>query len=157
MINIITFSLLSMFLHAHHISVCELTYKQETKSVELIQQVFADDLESYLISESGNSKFDVRSEEPYVLEAIQKFVQDHIALKANESQIAHEWIGYVIDGNNVKIYLEYKDISGSKLTLTNTIFLNTLVGQENIVHFLNNRVLKTGVCTKKNDSTTFDL
>ncbi|GEM_PF-5459381 len=157
MIQLIVQSALSLLLHAHHISVCELEYKKDTKSIELVQQVFANDLELFIRQKSGNAKFDVRQKNEQTLSEIKAFFEEHLTLFSDTTSVNGTWIGYKLDGNNLLAFIEYKNISPGRITLENTIFLEMLTGQENIVHLTQMGTTQTGVCSSKSRKVSFDL
>ncbi|MCR9173621.1 MAG: hypothetical protein NXI10_14055 [bacterium] len=157
MINILTAPLLSLFLHAHHISVCEMTYKEDSKTLEITQQVFADDIELFIKRESGNETFDIRAEEDQVQKYLQNFIEKHIVINLDGTSLSQHWIAYKIDGNDVRFFIELKDVTGSQLSVTNTIFLEMLGGQVNVIHFHDKEERKTKVCSQEKKTVFFDL
>ena len=157
MINFLAAVLLSITYHAHHISVCEVTYKQNTNTLEVVQQVFADDLESYVKLKTNNPNFDIRYNLETNSEVIKKFALDFFKIKLNNTHVDFEWVGYKIVDNDMKLFFEYKNIEGERLVISNSIFIDYLHGQENVIHFLKDNSKQTKVCTKSNREVSFDL
>ena len=132
-------------------------YNQQEKTIEVILEVFADDLESFLRTQTGIQGFDLKAKNDSTNAAIEQFARDHFQLHLDGTSTSFHWVGYRITANQVKLFFEYQDIGRNIITVKNTVFTTTLEGQENVVHLINNQSKQTKICTKSNSKALFDL
>jgi len=125
-----------LFAHPIYISVTEVHYDKNSKSCELSIKCFADDLEKAL-SEWNDEKFQLSKE---MSESDQKklasYIKDHIDFSRDGKDFDEKFIGYEIENEVIFCYLQIE--VGRKplpLDLENSLMLESIEEQENIMHF----------------------
>lgn len=151
MLNLLLF--ISFFnLHDHHISVCDVFYNHENKTIEIIQTVIVGDLEKALKKELKQKGIDLmnedNSEENEVL--IRQYFENNFRIFQNEEILKHSWIGYEIIDNELSAYIEIGGVLNTEnLMLKDYILTDHFRKQKNMVHYKLGEKLKTKVLSRK--------
>ncbi len=128
-------------LHPMHVSVCEIEYDKHTKSLEISQQIFIDDLERTLQNSLGKNNLDLMEpgEELSTDELVENYIAEHVSFKVNGKEKDYVFIGYEAVGEVLRFYLEIENIRRLKsLEVTNTVLLDEFDDQTNLVHLTYN-------------------
>lgn len=128
--------LISFKLHPYFLSVTEIEYQPQEKSIQIASKIFTDDFEEALKNE-----FHVRIEilsatEKKKNEAlIQMYFQKHLKLSVNGKPVQFELVGFEKQEEAIWIYLEVKNISGLKtIHVYNDLLYQYRQDQINIIH-----------------------
>lgn len=159
MINIFTIvtTIFFSYLHPFHVSVCDVDFKEESKSIQVSQRIFLDDLEKAL-----NEKYDINiaiddmSTEAYRDSIIHVYLFETLNLIIDGKVRNRNYIGNEIEEDAMWCYIEYEGIKTFKtLEMTNRVLLETFDDQANIVHFSYGESEKSVKLDKLNFTTVF--
>ena len=140
--------------HKYYLSLTQIEYNSKNKSVEVIINVFIDDLETALNKIHNKSFFLDTKKEPkdsdtYFFEYLQKNVQ----FKFDNKSYDFKYLGKEYDGDVVFFYLEIKDVALLKeIDINNTILLEHFPEQQNLIKSKVNKKHKSVLLTKKEQS-----
>ncbi|MFT5762144.1 MAG: hypothetical protein ACI8WA_001270 [Polaribacter sp.] len=142
--------------HKYYLSLTQINYNSKNESVEIIINVFIDDIETAL-TKIHNKKFelDTKNEfadsDTYFFEYLQK----HVKLKIDGKQYDYNYIGKEYDGDVVFFYLEIKNVATLKeIEINNTILLEHFPEQQNLVKSKVNKKYKSLLLTKRKQTGT---
>lgn len=122
--------------HPLHLSVSDVVYKPENKSLEITQRLFSDDLEDALRHHSGK-KTDVLN--PANAEQLSALIGDYLSenfeLQLNGQTVQPNYLGYEIEGEAVWVYLEVSNVKRIRqIGVRNTIFFELFDDQVNLIN-----------------------
>jgi len=139
MINIflLIISLLSSFSHPFHVSVCDIDFSQASKSIQVSQRVFIDDLEKVLSKKYQiNLIIDDKSQAAVRDSLIEAYIFENLQLLVDGKSKKRVYIGNEIEEDGMWCYIEYEGVKKfSSLEVRSTVFLETFEDQANIIHF----------------------
>ncbi len=145
--------LLSATLHKFYVSVTEIEYVKEKKSVQIISRVFVDDLEK-----AFRERYDVQitlaatKESREVQLYIERYLKDKIEIKINGKPANFKFIGKEYDNDIVFCYLEITGVETIKsFEITNQVLFDTYDEQQNIVKLKINGQNKSIILISQND------
>lgn len=145
--------LLSFSVHKYYLSLTQIEFNEKSKSIQLITNVFMDDIELAI-----NKDFEVdlqltTDKEPKnVDEYFEKYVTKHLKVKVNNIDKTFNFIGKEYDGDIVYFYLEIENIiEVSSLEITNTILVKHFPDQQNLIKAKANGKNTSKMLTLKND------
>jgi len=136
--------------HKYYLSLTQIEYNSDSKSIEVIINVFVDDIETALNdihkkSFELNTKDEITNIDSYFF----KYVQNHLKFKIDDATVNYTFIGKEYDDDVVFFYLEIKNIqSVSKIEVDNTILLEHFPKQQNLVKSKVNKKHKSALLTK---------
>ncbi|WP_369323959.1 DUF6702 family protein, partial [Tenacibaculum ovolyticum] len=92
--------LLSFGIHKYYISLTEIAYKEKTKSVQMIMNVFMDDIETainkdYKVNLQLTTKDELKKTDSLFLNYLNK----HFKVKINSKEVNYRFIGKEYDGD----------------------------------------------------------
>jgi hypothetical protein len=133
---ILLLSLWVTWLHPFYISLTEARYNSSSQRMEIAQKIFWDDLEVALAKESGQKVDFLKPKDPAKLESqIKTYLLAHNQLWVNGKLLTLTYLGYEVDEDAAWFYLESTQAEIPKtVEMRNTILLEDLEGQQNIVH-----------------------
>ncbi len=137
--------------HKFYLSLTQIEYNSKNKSVEVIINVFIDDIETAL-TKIHDKKFelDTKNEfadsDTYFFEYLQK----HVNFKIDGKAYSYNYLGKEYDGDVVFFYLEIKNVPPLKeIAIDNTILLEHFPDQQNLVKSKVNKKHKSVLLTKR--------
>ena len=136
MIASVFFYLFISFLHPLHLSVCDIDFDKQTRSLEISQRIFADDLENVLRPKVG-AKTDILNpvNKEQLSSAIREYVLQNLQLQLNGKKANPRYIGYEVDEDVVWVYLEVPNVrSLNTITVQNTLFFEVFQDQLNLIN-----------------------
>jgi hypothetical protein len=140
--------------HPFYVSVTDAHYKPESRSVEIAQKIFWDDLESVL-SQKYKSKVDLKKGMPLDMlpEWIREYTLSHHLWKVNDKPCGLEFVGYEIEEDVIWIFLQVRNVETPvHILVGNSMLTDFLPGQKNITHvYIGDRTLSV-ITDKKNPS-----
>jgi hypothetical protein len=127
---------LSLF-HPFHVSVCDVEFNEEAKSIQLSQRIFLDDFEQLLNEKYKiNLIIDDESTKAYRDSLIQVYLFESISLIIDGKEKKRYYVGNEIEDDAMWCYIEYKGVKKFKsLNIKSTVLLETFEDQANIIHF----------------------
>lgn len=122
--------------HPFHVSVCDIEFKQESKSVQVSQRIFLDDLEQAI-----NKKFNVNmiiddaTTFDFRDSLIQVYVLEHLNMTFDGNEKKRAYVGNEVEEDAMWCYIEYFGIKKfNALEISSTVLLDTFDDQGNIIH-----------------------
>jgi hypothetical protein len=154
LILILAIPLISFTLHKYYVSLCEIEYVENKKSVQIIFGVFIDDLEVVLNKEQGIRLNLATEKEPDTIDEIyQEFLHKNFKISINSEVKNYQYIGKEYDNDIVRFYLEIPNITKLKsIAVTNTSLFDNFDNQQNIIKIKIDKFNKTFYLNKKNNN-----
>ncbi len=128
--------------HPIHISISEIHYKKETRSLQIMHKIFMDDLEDHikkLASFRGQEVYlhlGTKKESPEADAHIERYVREHFTIKLNGKTLSGNYIGKEYETDAVWIYVEIEEVAlPGELDIANNILLDFYSDQLNFIHF----------------------
>ncbi|WP_027124390.1 DUF6702 family protein [Gelidibacter mesophilus] len=145
--------LLSVNAHKFYVSVTEVAYVKEKKSVQIISRIFIDDLENALRSRyDKHLTFAPKNEAKEVEEYLKRYLNDKISIQINGKAIDFKFIGKEYDHDIVFCYLEVVDVSNiASFQITNKVLFDAFDDQQNIIKLKINDKSQSFILVNQND------
>ncbi len=133
--------LFSFSTHKYYLSLTQIEYNKKNKSLEIIINVFMDDIElalnnDYNIDLKLTSKNELKNADEY----FKKYLNKSLKFTVNNKALKFDYLGKEYQGDLVYFYLEidsiYKPIS---LDISNKLLLKYFKEQQNIVKLKNGK------------------
>lgn len=134
-----TFLLFGAFLnlgaHNYHVSIVDIHYNEQNRSLEIATKLFVDDLE-YAYEKQGKYLYlNTDKEKDSANYFIHKYLQDHIQIALDGMNKEFTFFGKEYDDHIVWCYLEIKNVgSFSEMEVTNTNFFELFDDQSHMIH-----------------------
>ena len=127
--------LLSFSTHKYYLSLTQIEYKSEARSLQIIVNVFMDDIEialneKYQINLQLTSKEELKNNNIY----FHTYLKEKLHLKINDISREFNYLGKEYDGDLVYFYLEIENINDiNTLEVVNTLLISNFPKQENLL------------------------
>ena len=150
---LLAFSLLSFTAHKYYIALTEIEYREDTHSIQMIMNVFMDDIEvainsDYNVDLQLDTKNELKNADSYFL----KYLKEHFKLIVNNNKVDYKFIGKEYDGNIVYFYLEVENISmPNSIQIENDILVKYFPEQQNLIKATVKNKRQSLFLSKKND------
>jgi len=151
--------LLSVNAHKFYVSVTEVEYVKEKKSVQIISRIFIDDLENALRQRyEKRLTFAPKNEAEEVEAYLERYLKDKITIKINDKTADFKFIGKEYDNDIVFCYLEVVDVKEIKsFQISNKVLFDSFDDQQNIVKLKINNESKSFILINQNDNVMFNF
>ena len=146
-------SLCSFSLHKYYLSLTQIDYNSGNKSLEIIINVFMNDIElalnkDYNIDLQLTTKLELENTDQY----FQNYLKDKLHFKLDNKELEFNYIGKEYEGDLVYFYLEIPDIiKPEPLEIHNQILLEHFEDQQNVVKLKVGKKRKSKILNLKND------
>jgi hypothetical protein len=146
--------------HPFYVSICQIDYNEETKSLEIAVKIFADDLLLGLENAGktkiylGEKKEDVKADE-YIFD----YLSSQYRFMVNNEKANLTFVGKELDNDVVWTYLEIENIvSLNTIDVKCTLLTEVLESQSNIIQVNKNGIIKNMLLSKNktSDSLVFE-
>ncbi|WKK75939.1 hypothetical protein QYS49_00275 [Marivirga salinae] len=130
------FWMLSGMLHPFYVSITDLVYKEDAKSVQIMHKVFVDDFEQTL-NKHYNVRLDILAMEntSEIDEMVKDYYSKRFAVSIDGKEKEITYIGSELEENVLWVYQEiYKVRKPKKFRITNTVLFDEFDTQSNLVH-----------------------
>ncbi|MDO7138880.1 DUF6702 family protein [Algibacter lectus] len=146
-------------IHKYYISVTQVEYVKDKKSVQIISRVFIDDLEKALRhSYDENITLDENNDTEATNAYLEKYINTNLKLSINKQPATLQFVGKEYDGDIIRFYLEVVDIQNVKsLEVSNEMLFAVCPDQQNIVKTKINSKQKSFILTTKNNSALLNF
>ena len=125
-------------LHDTHVGVCEVSYNARTGAVEVVQQLFTNDLEEALRFHTKNPSFDLLAEGGEAV--LSTYYTRNISLSVEGDALSLRYLGDEQKGGSTWSYLEVPDVgSFREVSVTNTLLMDAFPSQTHLVHVRKDR------------------
>ncbi len=126
-----------VFMHPLHVSVCEIEYDTESRSLEIIQRIFLDDLETQIRLDRDQPELDITLPDGELTtdQLVEAYLKKRLQFVVNDKQAVYSYLGHEIDGDAMVCYIEIEKVKKLKsLRVRSTILTDVFDDQINIVH-----------------------
>ena len=141
--------LLSFSVHKYYISLTEIEYKEKTQAVQMIMNVFIDDIETAINKDYNvDLQLTTKDELKNVDELFLNYLQKHFKIKVNNNDVTYNFIGKEYDGDIVYFYLEVVNVKTlNSIEIHNDVLVKHFPEQQNLIKTAH----KSLFLDKKND------
>jgi hypothetical protein len=149
--------LLSFSAHKYYLSLTQINYKSEAKAIQIIINVFMDDIETALNKDNDidlqlTTKKELKNNDVY----FEKYLKEKLFFKVNDTTKNFNYIGKEYEGDLVFFYLEIENIPEVKtIEVTNNMLTKHFATQQNMVKCKVYKKNKSVLLTKEENYTTF--
>lgn len=124
--------------HKYYVSVTDITYSEESGSIQIISRYFTDDLDR-LISERYGVKAALMSENehPSSNSFISRYLNDKLRIYLNGEQHSFVFLGKEYDTDLTKCYLEIQGVESDAIRsvrVESEVLYDLFEDQQNIIH-----------------------
>lgn len=151
--------LLSFSAHKYYLSLTQITYNSEKKSVQIITNIFIDDIETalnkdYTIDLQLTTNNELKDNDIY----FEKYLKEKLRFKINNFAKKFNYLGKEYEGDLVYFYLEIENIEALyTIEITNKILTNHFPEQQNLTKTKVGKKHKSFLLTKENDKALLKL
>jgi hypothetical protein len=127
--------LLSFSAHKYYLSLTQIKFKSESKSVQIIINVFMDDIETAL-NKDYNIDLQLTTDEELKENDVyfEEYLNEKLQFKINTIAKKYNYIGKEYDGELVYFYLEIENIDEvNQIEISNKILTKHFPKQENLI------------------------
>ena len=151
--------LLSFSAHKYFLSLTQINYKNESKSIQIIINVFMDDIESAINKDFNiNLQLTTKNELADNNTYFEKYLKQKLFFKVNDIEKDFNYIGKEYDGDLIFFYLEIENINSLEtINVINDILTTHFPRQQNLVKLKVDKTQKSKFLTKHENSTIFKL
>ncbi|MBL4605816.1 MAG: hypothetical protein JKY02_09220 [Flavobacteriaceae bacterium] len=156
---LIIFPLVSFTAHKYYLSLTQIEYNKENESLQIIINVFMDDIETalnkeYAIDLKLTTKEELKDADAY----FEKYLQDKLNFSVNKNNVVFTYLGKEYEGDLVYFYLEITNIKKpTSLSLSNKILLKHFDKQQNVVKMKVGKKRRSKILNKKNDKALLNF
>ncbi|MFB9057952.1 DUF6702 family protein [Mariniflexile ostreae] len=139
--------------HKYYVSVTEIEYVQEKKSVQIISRFFIDDFENALRTRYDesivlSSKAEPKSATLY----IERYLDEKFKIKINGEGVPFEFVGKAYERGLIICYFEVVNVESiSSFEVSNTILFDVFKEQQNIIKIKINSKQKNYILIPQKD------
>ena len=126
----------SFYSHKYYLSVTDLTYNEEEKSVQMITRLFYDDLEAVL-QERYDENLEVHqdAEQKEIDYYLSKYLSRKLKIVINGVDQELHFLGKEYEDDYVVAYIEITNVTEVKtLEIDNSLLIDLFLEQKNMVH-----------------------
>ena len=123
------------YLHKYYVALTEIEYNAKSKSVQLIMNVFMDDIELVINKDYNvDINLDSAQEDPNVDNYFFTYLQEHLQIKVNGVAKNFDYVGKEYEGNIVFFYLEIQNIEAvNSIEVVNDMLIKYFPKQQNLI------------------------
>ena len=145
--------------HKYYLSLTQIEYNKDQNSLEVIINVFMDDIElainkEYAIDLNLTTKDELKDADVY----FHNYLTKNLTFTINNELVKHTYIGKEYEGDLVYFYLEIAVKENPKsLEVFNTILLTYFEQQQNIVKFKNDSKRQSKILSKNTNKALLNF
>lgn len=151
--------LFAFTIHKYYISLCEIEYVEEKKSIQIILGIFIDDLEVTLNKDLQSKLYLATEKEPSNINQVyEDYLNKNFKISVNQKLMTYTFIGKEYDDDIVRFYLEIPNIKQlNSIAISNTSLFRDFESQQNIIKIKINNLHKTFYLDKKNANCLLNI
>lgn len=145
--------------HETYLSVTEIEYNKEQKSLQIISRVFIDDLEDVL-AKRYQKEVSLSYKEDLELnkDLIEKYLNKKLSITINIESQNLKLLGSKFDADQIVLFIECKNVQNLKqIRVENLILTDLYDSQKNIVHVKKGESIESMLLVKGNSSKTLNF
>ncbi len=129
-----------MGVHKFYLSVTEIEYIKEQKTLQVITRLFADDFEDVLQARYDQSiRLGENVETAEVDKFIARYFSDKLQIRLSDESLHLNFIGKRYEDDLIICYFEIEEVPNfKKLNITNDLLIELFPNQKNLVHLRKN-------------------
>ena len=153
LIFLLIFPMCAFTIHKYYVSLCEIEYVEEQRSVQITIGMFIDDLEFTLNkNHTANLYLATPDEAPNIDTYYEKYLNEHLNMLINDRARSYEYIGKEYDDDVVRFYLEITNVEQLiSMEIINTSLFRDFEDQQNIIKIKVKKFNKTFYLNRKNE------
>lgn len=146
-------------MHKYYVSLTEIEYVKEERSVQIITRIFIDDFENVLRNRFDEGlTLDTEKENIETNDYIEKYLKDKLKITINHKEFSFNFLGKEYEDDMILCYLEIQNIDRiSSIKVENKLLYEMFPDQKNMVRFKIHSVNKTILLIKENDKGVLNL
>lgn len=123
-------------LHKYYLSVTDIAYDQDEKSVQMITRLFYDDLEAVLQERYDETiVVDATANQEKLDVYLNKYLQKKLVITINGEEREFQFLGKEYEDDYVVCYMEITDVeSVNAFAVDNQLLMDLFPDQKNMVH-----------------------
>ncbi len=137
--------LFSFNLHKIHVSLTNIVYKKESKTLQITTRIFIDDIENTINKKYGlKLEFDTEKETSETDKYLKKYFEENLKITLDNQEITLSYLGKEYDEDIVYVYFEMENIPDFKqIEVKNTVLFDLFDDQQNIIKIKDETTQKT--------------
>lgn len=141
-------------LHKYYISVTQVEYIPEKKSVQVITRIFIDDLERLMQERYDETIVLAEDDESNDIDLyIERYLKEKVKININNNNLNFAFIGKEYDLDIVRCYLEVEQVDHIKsIEVVNKVLFDLYPEQQNIIKLKVNSKQKSFILTQQKDA-----
>jgi len=145
--------------HKYYLSLTDIEYNEKQKSLQIIINVFMDDIElalnnDYNIDLQLTTKKELQNSDEY----FEKYLNEKLKFKTNSKQLKFNFLGKEYEGDLVYFYLEIEDVAvPTSLEVSNKILVKHFSDQQNVVKMKVGKKRRSKILNKKEDNAILEF
>lgn len=145
--------------HKYYISVTQVDFIEEKKTVQITSRIFIDDFESLLRERYDEQITLAEAKEHESVDLyMERYLREKIKIKINEAEVNFSFLGKEYDGDIMRCYLEIVDIESIKsIQIINKVLFDLYDEQQNLIKFKMNSKQKSFILTSQNDKALLNF
>jgi len=158
MINLI-FSLI-IYLHPIHISVADIHYREDRKSLEIMLRIFVDDLELSIRNLRREPELDILEPKNGLStqDMVVPYLKDRFKIYLDGKAQTYNFLGFEMEGEAMVCYIEVEKVKKwQQIKVHNSIITETFDDQNNLVHVTVNKKVKSLRLTRQKPEGTLSF
>jgi hypothetical protein len=131
----------------------QIEYNEEQKSLQIIINVFMDDIEKAVNTDYDiNLQLTTKNELSNADEYFEKYLNETLHFKHSNQALTYNFLGHEYEGDLVYFYLEIENVTAPQpLEVSNQILVKYFEDQQNVVKMKIGKKRKSKILNKKND------
>ncbi|MEM7106740.1 MAG: DUF6702 family protein [Bacteroidota bacterium] len=145
-------------IHPLHVSICDIEYDDTAKSLEIIQRVFLDDLESQIRLDLNQPGLDITQPDNgrTLHQMTESYLIKRLSFEINGKPREFNYLGNEIEGDVILCYIEIEKVKKLKtIKVRSSILVDLFDDQVNIVHVEVDDKIRSMKLTPTNKSEEF--
>ena len=139
--------------HKYYISLTDINYSDTEKAIQIITNVFIDDIEKAINKRFNiDSNIDSNQEITNITYYYKEYLKNNIHFTINGEKKQFTYLGNELEGDLIFFYLEIKQIEDLKeIVVENTILVDQFENQQNIIKVKNGNTRKSKILNFEDD------
>lgn len=139
--------------HKYYLSMTQIEYDDKQQSLQIIINVFMDDIELAVNSEyKVDLRLTTEKELPNVDEYFEKYLTETLKFKLQDQEVSFTYLGREYEGDLVYFYLEIPQVKKPQpLEVSNKILVKYFEDQQNVVKLKVGKKRRSKILNKLND------